>query len=40
MGAHLLKVVLSLFFAIWVAVLTWRILHGDDDNWPQGGAAA
>ena len=40
MGLHLLKVLLSLFFAVWVAVITWRLFRGDDDNWPQGGAAA
>lgn len=40
MAWQLLKVLLSLFAAIWIAVITWRIVHGGDDDWPQGGAAA
>ena len=40
MSLHFLKVLLSLFFAVWVAVVAWCLFRGDDDNWPPGGAAA
>ena len=40
MSLHFLKVLLSLFFAVWVTVIAWCLFRGDDDNWPPGGAAA
>lgn len=38
MAVQLLKIVLSLFFAIWVAAIL--VGKRNDDDWPQGGAAA
>lgn len=40
MAIQLMKIVVSLIFALWVAILAHRMLNGDDDDWPRGGAAA
>lgn len=40
MAFQLLKIVAPLFVAVWVGVLSWQLLKGRDDDWPQGGAAA
>lgn len=40
MAAQLLKVVVSVFFALLVAVVAWQLSKDNDDDWPQGGAAA
>lgn len=42
MAAQLLKVVVSVFFVLLVAVavVAWQLSKDNDDDWPQGGAAA
>ena len=40
MALQLLKIVVSAFFALWVAVVAWQLSKDNDDDWPQGGAAA
>ena len=40
MALQLLKIVVSAFFVLWVAVVAWQLSKDNDDDWPQGGAAA
>lgn len=40
MALRLLKIVVSLIFAIWMAVIVAQFVKDHDDDWPQGGAAA